>query len=371
MRVVVLGGTGTIGRRVAAELVRSGVAGEVVVAGRDGRRAAEVAALLGGPDAGVRAAALDALDPALGRALGGYDVVCSCAGPAHDVEVPALRAAIEAGASYVSLCDDHPATEASLRLDGDAAAAGVTAITGCGLSPGITNLLVALAASELERVEEAEIAVAASWADSTGPARADHLLFSLAQAAPVVSDHTATIDTGGGGPRLVYFPEPVEWVETFRAAHPEVVTLPAAYDSLTAAEFRLGLTESAVMDAVRAGVALGLARSDRGRRRWLRLTEPVRAVLERVPPSGPDWTAARVDVHGIAAGRAVTVSLGVADHVANLATLPLAFAAIDVGTGAVRAPGVRPADRALDARALLARLSARGIRIARLEPAPV
>lgn len=371
MKALVLGGTGAIGRRVAAELVRAQDVAEVVVTARDGARAEHVARLLGGAKAGVAYRAVTATRAEVAAAAAGCDVLACCAGPAYLLEADAIMGSIDAGVPYVSLCDDHAATEAVLRLDGDAVAAGVTVVTGCGMSPGITNFLIALAAGELDHLEEVDVALAASSVDAPGPASARHFLHSLTQQAPVISEHRPAARSGGGGPRLVYFPEPVEWVETFRTAHPEVVTLPRTYPTLVTAEYRQGLVERAVMDAARALVALNLVRKERDVARWVRWTQPLRPLLEKLPPRGPDWTAVRVDVHGLRHERSETVSLGIADHIANLASLPLAMAAIDIGTKKTRLPGVSSPEQVFDARQFLARLSARGIRIARLEPAPV
>lgn len=371
MKALVLGGSGAIGRRVAAELVRAEDVSEVVVAARDETRAEHLAKLLGGPEAGAFHRALEATRAGVAAAAQGFDVVVCCAGPGYVVEVESVTGAIDAGVPYVSLCDDHSATEAVVRLDGDAVAAGVTVVTGCGMTPGITNFLIALGAAELDHLEEVDIALAASSADAPGPASARHFLHSLTQQAPVISEHQPAARSGGGGPRLVYFPEPVEWVETFRTAHPELVTLPRIYPTLVTAEYRQGLVERAVMDAARALVALNLVRNERGVVRWARWTQSLRPLLEKLPPRGPDWTAVRVDVHGLRDERSETVSLGISDHITNLASLPIAMAAIDIGTKKTRLPGVSSPEQVFDARSFLARLSERGIRIARLEPAPI
>lgn len=52
--------------------------------------------------------------------------------------------------NYVSICDDYDAAAAFLELDDDAKKAGVTAITGVGWTPGITNMLARMGADRFD-----------------------------------------------------------------------------------------------------------------------------------------------------------------------------------------------------------------------------
>jgi saccharopine dehydrogenase-like NADP-dependent oxidoreductase len=369
VRVLLLGGAGTFGRRTAAELLRREEVTALTVAARRRDSAARVAQLLGRPDGQVAALGLDVADAhtLLVSAARDHDVVASCAGPAHRVELPAIRASIEAGTPYVSLCDDHAATVDSLALDGEAKAAGVTIVSGCGLSPGITNVLTAYAALSLDRVEEMEIAVAYSLNDSHGDSTMLHLLRELARDAPYVSEFRPAQGRAGDLPRPIYFPEPVGWVETFTCGHPEPVTAPRVYPELRASRFRAGLTERAAMDALRAVAASPLRRAG-GDHFATRLALTSVNVLRSLPPRGAAWTAARVDVWGETDGRAEVVSLGVVDHIANLASVPLTHAAVELGKRVVDRPGVNTVDDVFEPARFLEALARRGLRAARLTP---
>jgi lysine 6-dehydrogenase len=372
MKALVLGATGVVGRRAAAELARSEHVDVLFAAGRDDARVAWLADVLGGPGGKVRPLALDVRDVgAMRDAARRVDIVASCAGPSYLLEVPATRAAIEAGVPYVSLCDDHAAAEEVLRFDDDARRAGVTVVSGCGMSPGITNLLIALATSELDAVEEIEVAVAGSAGGPSGSAGEIQLVASLSHEAPVVSDHQPASERGASAPKLVYFPEPVGWVETFRCAHPEVVTFPRRHPELRSMRFRLGLIEKAAMDLVRASVAGGIGRHEATRRLWPALFRPCHWLFERWPARGAAWASARVDVRGSKARRPSTVSLGLVDQLVNLATLPLANAAVKLGSRAVELPGVHPPEDVFEPRTVLPELGRLGIRLARLEPYPL
>lgn len=369
MKALVVGATGAVGRKVSAELAQAPEITQLVLAAREESAADRLAAILGRER--VASTRVDVTDTAgfLGAARD-VDVVVGCAGPFYLFETDAVRTAIDAGTHYVSLCDDHVVTERVLALGSAARDAGVTVVSGAGMSPGLTNLLVTLAASELDDIEEIDIAVAASSADTPGPATTLHFLAQMAVPAPAISDHAPEEVPAGTVPKLVYFPEPVGWVETFRSGHPEVATLPGTFPELRSLRFRIGLTERAAMDVVRASAVARFLATEKQRRLWLRLAEPLRPALEAVPPRGAAWTAARVDVRGHSGSTSATVSLAVVDHLTNLAAVPLAYAALTVGSGQC-APGVLSPEVAFDTKDFLKKVGERGVRIARLDPARV
>ena len=368
MRALILGATGAIGRRVAAELAQAPDVEQVVVAGRDAGKAERIASLLG------KRASARVLDLSDARAVTGpareADVVVCAAGPHYLFEVDVVRAVIDAGTNYVSLCDDQSVAARVLSMNNAARDAGVTVVSGCGLSPGLTNLLIAIARDEVDEIEEIDIAVAASSADTPGSATTLHFLTQMSEPAEAISDHGTERARAGTSPRLVYFPDPVGWVETFRSGHPEITTLPRTYPGLRSLRFRIGLTERAAMDVVRASSTVGLIGTEKKRRLWMRLSEPLRPAIELLPPRGAPWTAARVDVRGRVDGRPRTTSLGVVDHLANLAAVPLAQAALELTSGRTK-NGVLAPDAAFDTRRFLQAVAERGIRIARLDPVPV
>lgn len=361
MRVAVVGAGGYIGRRVATELIRSDLVEVVGLCSRDPRGTPG-----GAPDGGTVAIDLDIRSSQAARVLAGYDVVISCAGPAGETELAGAKAAVGARAHYISLCDEQDAFEKVTELDASARAAGVCLISGCGLSPGITNLLAARAAEGLEHVHEIDIATAWSFQDGGGPAHATHLLNLLGHETVFVSDHRRWRWRAGGDPRFVFLPEPVAWTETFASAHPEVVSLLATYPDLRALAYRTGLTERGAMDVLRASARLGFG-TRWSARTWVLALRRLGRLLGALPPSGPAWTGARVDVRGAKDGREETRTLGVADRLANLVVGCISIAALELGSGRCE-PGVRTPSEAFDARSFLARLVERGVRIARLDP---
>ena len=370
--VLLLGSTGAMGRRTAGELARSPEVERVVVAGRSRAALDEVHSLLGGPKGKAEPVLLRSPSPDdLTRLFERVDVVASCVGPAGPLELQFAEAALAARVPYASLCDDAGVTRAALELDAAARKDGPTIVLGCGLRPGLTNLLLELAAADMDSVTSASIAVAGSVSSEDGPASELHFLSALDEDVAVLSEGRLEISPAGSSPHLVYFPDPVGWVETFRCAHPEIFTMRRHHPDLQDLQWHFGLAEKPAMDALRGAVALGFAKTAGRQRSWLRLSGPVRPLLERFSSGRGGWSAARVDVWGTRDGRRTEVSVAVVDHLSNLVAVPLAHVVVELGTKRVDKPGVWAPDEALDAARVLAYLSRRGIRLARLEPAVV
>jgi Saccharopine dehydrogenase NADP binding domain len=369
MRVVVLGGSGVVGQRAAQELSKRPEVDAVIIAGRNRARIEQTIQELNTQIAAT-AALVDVTDSnAVTACVAGADVAVSCAGPFLARDLPAAQGAIQAGIPYVSLGDDVSGTRNVLELQEAALKAGVTVVTGCGFSPGITGLLVALAAHQAPAVEDVEISLAASLLDAKGRATAVHFLSALARPAGMVVDHKFIQEPPGAAPRLVFFPEPIGWVETFPCEHPEVISLLETYPRVRSLQMRIGLEERAAMDLARVAANAGVGRSETLTRGILRLGAPLRPALERIPPHGARKTGVRVDVRSD--DKSASISYGIADRFVKLAALPIVQAAIELGTGRVTKPGVHTPDRAFAPAAFLGSLMEGGLRIMRLEPAPL
>jgi saccharopine dehydrogenase-like NADP-dependent oxidoreductase len=139
MKILVLG-AGQQGRVIARDLAASLPSARIDVA--DVR-----------PGAGSIQA--DLADPrALVRLLSEFDLAVGAL-PSH-LGFNAMRAAIEARKNLVDLSF---CAEDALSLDAEARRAGVAILPDCGLAPGISNLLVGVAAKELGRASEIHIGV--------------------------------------------------------------------------------------------------------------------------------------------------------------------------------------------------------------------
>ncbi|KAA1427800.1 saccharopine dehydrogenase family protein [Nocardioides antri] len=237
LRVIAVGGAGSMGRWAVRTIARLGTASVLTVADIDLDRAERVVASVGGP---TRALRLDATDPEqLRAAFAEHDVVVNTMGPFATFVRPVLQAALDSDCHYLDINDDWQPTIEAFDFDADARRRGLHVVVGLGGSPGVTNLCAAHAADRLDVVHELHTGWKLSGAtivDEPGfPAPAasaavEHWLHQCAQ--PI----RAWVD---GAPGSV---EPVEQVDlcfpglgvvtAYTMGHPEPITLPKAYPGL-------------------------------------------------------------------------------------------------------------------------------------------
>ncbi|WP_233382582.1 DUF4166 domain-containing protein [Methylobacterium sp. C25] len=155
--VLVVGGSGAFGSRLVAGLVATTTV-SVVVAGRDLDRAEATARLH--PAGRVRAIRLDAAK-ITSEALKALDLclVVDAAGPFQGTEPRLARAAIAAGLPYLDLADARDFVADFVRLDGEARAAGVPALTGASSTPALSNAALAAITLGWRRVEAVSVAI--------------------------------------------------------------------------------------------------------------------------------------------------------------------------------------------------------------------
>jgi NAD(P)-dependent dehydrogenase (short-subunit alcohol dehydrogenase family) len=156
MKVVILGGYGVFGSRLAELLVRDGRT--VWIAGRSLEKARACASRLG-----AHALAVDRdgdLAPILDASP---DVVVDAAGPfqAYGEDPHRLaRFCLEQGVGYLDLADDAAFTAGVTALDGLARSAGRFAISGASSVPGLSSAVVAALADGLDSIAAIEVAIA-------------------------------------------------------------------------------------------------------------------------------------------------------------------------------------------------------------------
>src|SRR3954463_12968786 len=144
MRIVVFGATGYTGRLVAERLVAQGA--RPVLAGRDEARLSELASALGG----LETARADAMrQNSVFDLVESGDVLVSTVGPFVKWGLPAARAAIAAGATYL----DSTGEAAFIRrvfeeLDAPARRSGAALLTAMGYDFAPGSLAGALALEE-------------------------------------------------------------------------------------------------------------------------------------------------------------------------------------------------------------------------------
>lgn len=169
-RILVLGGYGGFGARIARRLVAAGHV--VLVAGRSARKAKDFCAA----DPRLVALQLDRADIAQALAAERPALVVDASGPFQAMDYRVPRACIEAGIHYCDIADGRDFVCGIAALDAAAKAAGVAVISGCSSVPALSGAAARELAHGMDRVRAVEIAISASNKATAGPAVAAAIL---------------------------------------------------------------------------------------------------------------------------------------------------------------------------------------------------
>lgn len=174
-RILVLGGYGGFGGRVAKRLALAGH--DVLVAGRSIEKARTFCA--GVP--GLQPAFLNREDIAPGLAEHRPAIVVDASGPfqAMDYAVPA--ACIEAGVHYLDIADGRDFVCGIDALDAAAKEANAVVLSGASSVPALSGAVVRSLAKGLDRVRAIDMAISASNKATAGPAVATAILGQVGQ----------------------------------------------------------------------------------------------------------------------------------------------------------------------------------------------
>jgi NAD(P)-dependent dehydrogenase (short-subunit alcohol dehydrogenase family) len=142
--ILIVGGTGTFGSRLARLLARR-KAYRLTIAARDASRAGALLAELHSIDPYCAAAFMPVerakIDAELLREVGPA-VVVDCSGPFQDTNTSLIEAAIEAKCHYVDLADSRAFVAGIDRFGLKARAAGITVIAGASTTPALTHAVL-------------------------------------------------------------------------------------------------------------------------------------------------------------------------------------------------------------------------------------
>jgi hypothetical protein len=232
-KIAVIGGTGVVGSIVARELSEHFPNSRVTIASRSAAASAST-------DRVVHQA-VDVNDPdALQSLLADMDVAVVATGPFEQFGAIIHRACIDAGVDVVDINDSASAAAAIMETDAGARAKGVRILTGMGLAPGLSTLLLCrLAARVGFKPERAMARLYMGARNSGGPSNAGVLLSGFKRRLPTIEDgKTCTGPAQWSGPDARYqFPGSGRALRLLPFASPEMITLPA-----TGQARRLGVT---------------------------------------------------------------------------------------------------------------------------------
>lgn len=330
MNAVLLVGAGAVGRRAARQLAETDAVERILVVDHSAGRAREVAAAIGAKAEAIPWRITDPLPP---------EVVVVAAATDASSEREIAERALEARVPLASCSDDPDAVRALLDLDDAAQEAGVVLAAGCGLAPGLSDVLARHAADALDDVEEVHVA----RSGSAGPACGRSVEHSGRGAVLEWRDGAWVRERAGSGRQLVWFPGPVGGRDCRRAGSGQASLLVDAFPRVKRASMRVA------------------HRAPGGRQSRRR----------RADPDG-DWGAVWVEVRG-RRGRAEEVLVyGAVDRMAFAAGTVLALSAAwlgGLGEGRVTQAGAHGLGALVDPVPFLAELARRGVRAATFEGA--
>lgn len=243
----------------------------------------------------------------------------------------------------VATSDASEVVTSLLGLDDTARRAGSTVVVGAAMSPGLSCLLAAHAATLFDEVDEVHVA----RDGAAGPACARQRLKALRGAALDRRDGAWVRRAGFSGRELVWFPDPVGGRDCYRADLAEPLLLAAA-----------------VPTAERITARLAATRRDRA-------LAPFPVLLPPPTEGGPG--AVRVEVRGRRSGTRQIVVYGALDRPSVAASGVAAVTALRVA-GGTASPGAYGLASMGEPVELLRELARRGVRAAAFEgatPAPL
>lgn len=245
-KIVVIGGPGAMGNVIIRDLLENSSSLEhLEIADFDKDKALQLKEQLN--DKRVGASFVNIKDAAtMANVLAETTIVINSTPYYNNVDV--MKAALNAKCHYIDLGGLFHVSKKQLELDEQFKKAGLIAVIGMGAAPGLTNVMAASAALELERIHAIDIVVGCADFTVTDhpflpPYALETLLDEYCKEPMVYEDYDYIAKPPMSGEIAIEFPEPVGNVLAIYTLHSEVLTLPTSYSlkGLQRATFRLGL----------------------------------------------------------------------------------------------------------------------------------
>lgn len=377
MRIVILGGAGTIGRVIALDLVED--VDEVVIADRDLEAAARTAERAGKR---ARAAEVDVTDgKALRELLRGSGACINSVNYYFNIEV--MQACCETGVPYLDLGGLFHVTRKQLELHESFRDAGVTAVLGLGSCPGVANVHAGWLGGMLDTVEYVRIYNGSTQDEGeslAAPYAIQTILDEISKPAMVFRDGEFIELPPVSEEEYYLFPEPIGWAKTHLSLHSEVATIPLSLADKGIRECFFKITffgySEASLRRLQFLAEVGLAGTGpieidgaavRPRQVLLKLLEKVPQTSQR--PVSKGFKDVATEVKGTHEGKAVTLRAdttgwphpewGVSGGTL-LVGVPPAVIARWMADGRLNRPGVWAPEQVIEARPFFDELAARG-----------
>jgi len=369
MKILVLGGAGAMGMVTARDLAESPAVSEVILGDVDIKKAKHVAKWIGSRKVSVKQMGDRS---SLLKEMKESDAVAN-ATPYH-LNLEMMKAAIEAKKDLTDLGGVYYMTLKQLELSDAAAKAGVTVAIGCGLAPGIADILAKYGADKLDHVEEVHIRYGEV---NLTPAKYKWTFRTVLEeytSGPVIYEKGKFRQLSPfSGKHVVKFPEPIGERPCCYALYSGIATLPSTISKgVKIVDCAMTYTEE---DEQRIKVLTEMN---------LTKTEPIledvkispREFLLRVAPppdvNAKDVAGILVKVTGSKEGESMKCTYNLVyqyneeygvSALAYLTGVPLSIVSQMLAKGEIEQKGVLPPETAVKPKALIAELSKRGVNI--------
>jgi saccharopine dehydrogenase-like NADP-dependent oxidoreductase len=358
MKSIILGGCGDMAKSAIRILKDEQDVTELVIADLNLEKAKGIAGELGARASAVK---VDAMKPETIRdAVRGCDVALGFIGPFYLFEKSIAGACIDAGTPYVSIMDDYDAYLSVITLDEKAKAAGVTCVCGLGNSPGITNLLAKKGYLSMDEPEKIHIQWAGGSGEDVGMANIKHVLHIFAGTTLQWRNGKEVRVKTGTNMKVVDFPEPIGKLPVYYTGHAESVSVPRNLKGLKEVTLHGGTHPPYISRLATIIGNLGLSTTPKKRDRMAKMMLP----LEQAGifgKGGVDKSVFRIDAYGKKNGKPVHHYYTGVGHIADITSIPAVEAALMIGRGELKKPGIHAAESALEPAEFLPRLEKRGI----------
>lgn len=183
---------------------------------------------------------------ALSKLLKGFQALINCSPYIFNLQV--MEAALNAGCHYLDLGGLFHTTRKQLELNDKFKSQNLLAVLGMGAAPGMTNVMAACAADEMDTVESIDIyAASVDLASSNHPFLPPYALDTILDEyflSPYVYENGEFKEvTPMSGEQIHDYPHPLGRASSFLTLHSEVATLPLSYKAkgVKRVTYRLGL----------------------------------------------------------------------------------------------------------------------------------
>ncbi|MCX7857886.1 MAG: saccharopine dehydrogenase NADP-binding domain-containing protein [Deltaproteobacteria bacterium] len=369
MKVVVVGGAGSMGQAVVRDLIKQEIFDKVVISDvtLDKERISEKILM-------NKKTALENVDlyeyEKLLNVISGAKIVVNCAGPFYKTTMAVVRAALEAKANYIDICDDYEATQMLLSdptLNAEAIKSNIIILTGMGSDPGTNNILAKWYAEKMDFVEDIFLYWVVSIAEISGAAM-DHSLHMIIGKVPqYINGELVYLEGGEGAETVVFLPPVGECIVRF-VGHPQPLTLPKYIKGVRNVIIKGALFPKWVDEYIITQKEMGFLQNKTIRFKEVEIT-PYELTLilwhniKESKDKGPSASALKVVVKGKKGAKKVRYTADILGRMAPGTGLPAGIAAGMIAKGIIKEKGVLVPEACVDPKMFLSEFIKRGAKI--------